>query len=47
VTLIIPVTRVAALGLVLAGGNLFHEQNLRRRLIAAGIMVVGVFLILV
>jgi drug/metabolite transporter (DMT)-like permease len=46
VTLIIPVTRVAALGLVVAGGNLFHEQNLHRRLIAAAIMVIGVFLIL-
>lgn len=45
VSLIIPVKRTSTLITALAGGKLFHEHNLRLKLIACAIMIVGVALI--
>lgn len=46
VTLVLPINRLAALGLVIVGGRLFHEEALTRRLIAGALMVIGALLII-
>ncbi len=46
VTLVVAITQMSALGLVLLGGQVYHEQSVMRRFGAAAIMVVGACLIL-
>lgn len=46
IILILPITRLSALGLVLVGGRLFHEEALLRRSSAALLMIAGALLIL-
>ncbi len=46
VTLVVAITQMSALGLVLLGGQVYHEQSVARRFGAAAIMVVGACLIL-
>ncbi len=47
ITLILPINRLSALGLILVGGKLFHEEALGRRVIAVGLMVTGAVLIVI
>lgn len=41
ITLILPINRLSALGLILVGGKLFHEHGLGRRAVAVGLMITG------
>lgn len=46
VSLVIPLRRTSALFSITIGGRLFHERNLMRKLVAAGLMVLGTALII-
>lgn len=46
VSVAIPIRRTSALFSIIIGGRMFHEKNLRRKLVAAALMVVGALLII-
>ncbi len=46
ISLIQPISRLSALGLVVAGGRLFHEEGIGRKMVAVALMITGAILIL-
>jgi drug/metabolite transporter (DMT)-like permease len=46
VTLVLPINRLSALGLVIIGGGMLHEGHLRRRLISGALMIAGALLVI-
>ncbi|MBR9692890.1 DMT family transporter [Candidatus Woesearchaeota archaeon] len=47
VSLVMPINRLSALGLVIIGGKLLHEDGMGRRVLAVSLMVIGAILILI
>ncbi|RME30735.1 hypothetical protein D6789_04760, partial [Candidatus Woesearchaeota archaeon] len=47
VSLAIPIRRTSALFSIVLGGRMFHEKNIKRKLSAATLMVLGAALIIV
>lgn len=46
VALVLSIKRLATLLVIVLGGGIFHEKRIVRKLISAGIMIVGVFLVI-
>ena len=47
VSLIIPIKRMSVLVAVIIGGSMFHDHNMRTRIIGCAIMVIGVILVVI
>ncbi|HII71787.1 TPA: hypothetical protein HA265_03460, partial [Candidatus Woesearchaeota archaeon] len=47
VSLIIPIKRMSVLVAVILGGKMFHDHNLRYRIMGCLIMIIGVVLVVI